>query len=206
MSDTQNEIKAASDRVHQDKTDPAAWRDLATAYFHADRNGEAVPCYRQWAKIQPNSTEAHLNLAAALVKMGDRPGARKELLTCIQLHPGHEEASSILQQIGGPEAEPSLIAAGAQPFPNSISPSSAAEPPDPLTLDEIGLGPYTAGNLKRARRTFWCVQAVLMALTVGMIALVCSNPNFLGDPLQSASMIGFFPLLAGIYYQFGRLK
>lgn len=56
------------------------------------RPGDAIPHLRETLRLRPNLPEAHVNLGAALSKLGEFAAAEKEYRTALSLHPGDADA------------------------------------------------------------------------------------------------------------------
>ena len=78
-----------------------AYNTLGVLFAQADRLNCAVPAFHTALKLEPQNWEVHYNLALALVKTGDRIGAKRELQAAIQQKPdsvsSHFALGSLLQ-------------------------------------------------------------------------------------------------------------
>src|SRR6266851_3467529 len=78
-----------------------AYNTLGVLFAQADRLNCAVPAFHTALKLEPHNWEVHYNLALALVKTGDRIGAKRELQAAIQQKPdsvsSHFALGSLLQ-------------------------------------------------------------------------------------------------------------
>jgi tetratricopeptide (TPR) repeat protein len=71
----------------RDHPTAGAYNTLGVLYAQGDRLNCAVPAFQAALKLEGQNWEAHYNLALALIKTGDRCGAKKELQAAIQQKP-----------------------------------------------------------------------------------------------------------------------
>ena len=78
-----------------------AYNTLGVLFAQADSLNCAVPAFRSALKLEPQNWEAHYNLALALLKTGDRAGAKQELEAAVRYKPdsvsSHFALGSLLQ-------------------------------------------------------------------------------------------------------------
>src|SRR6266446_9541075 len=79
-------IAALIEGIHDHPT-AGAYNTLGVLYGQNDRSSCAILAFRAALKLESQNWEAHYNLALALLKTGDRSGAKKELQTAIQQKP-----------------------------------------------------------------------------------------------------------------------
>jgi tetratricopeptide (TPR) repeat protein len=76
---------------------------LGFVYYKKDLNSEALRIFRQLAQDHPQSSTFHLHLAMALLKQGDKQGARDEATKATQSAVSPDEKSKVtafMNQIG----------------------------------------------------------------------------------------------------------
>src|SRR6266436_3259072 len=79
-------IAALIEGIHDHPT-AGAYNTLGVLYGQNDRSSCAILAFRAALKLESQNWEAHYNLALALLKTGDRTGAKKELQAAIQQKP-----------------------------------------------------------------------------------------------------------------------
>jgi tetratricopeptide (TPR) repeat protein len=74
--------------------------NLALIYMQKEDPQKAIEGFENVLRLDPNYISAHLNLAKIYVRLGNRNAARDHLGKLLRLAPGHQEAVSLLHQIG----------------------------------------------------------------------------------------------------------
>jgi tetratricopeptide (TPR) repeat protein len=87
LDQEQSEKVAALLESIRDHPTAGAYNTLGVLYAQSDRLNCAVPAFQAALKLEGQNWEAHYNLALALIKTGDRSGAKKELQAAIQQKP-----------------------------------------------------------------------------------------------------------------------
>jgi tetratricopeptide (TPR) repeat protein len=80
------------DILQREPANARAWFVLGVLYQDRQRAADAVPCFRQATRFQPDDARGHLHLANALLQLGKLGDAREPYLRCLRLQPDHVEA------------------------------------------------------------------------------------------------------------------
>jgi tetratricopeptide (TPR) repeat protein len=83
----QSDKTAALMESVQDHPTAGAYNTLGVLFAQTDRLDCAVPAFQDALKLENQNWEAHYNLALALLKTGDRTGAKRELQAAVQYKP-----------------------------------------------------------------------------------------------------------------------
>ncbi len=78
---------------------PEALNNLGILYVRTQRVDDAVSLFQQCMKIAPEFDKAYLSLARVYAIEGEREKARDVLARLLVQHPGHEQATQMLQQL-----------------------------------------------------------------------------------------------------------
>jgi tetratricopeptide (TPR) repeat protein len=103
---------------------PTPHRAAAAAAEALDEPALAAECYKALLLLAPIDTaELHLKLAAALKKMGDLPGAKREALLALEETPRYRAAHKLLLEIA---ADPKSNPVPKGPVPAATTPPEAS--------------------------------------------------------------------------------
>ncbi|MFQ5840370.1 MAG: tetratricopeptide repeat protein [Candidatus Methylomirabilales bacterium] len=96
------------DRAIRDGRDPsrlkAAWNNKGLCYFYRRRFPEAIECFNEAIKHDPNLKQAWLNKAFSLREVGDTAGALRCVRRAIEIDPRYQEARELLGRLRAIEA------------------------------------------------------------------------------------------------------
>ena len=109
---------------------PEVVNNEGVAASRRGRDGTAL--FREAIAADPRDADYHFNLAIALRKHNDIPGAISELQTDLRLHPQDTEAQSFLGSLEKPAP-----ASTPPPAPTPSTPAQAAEAEESLPLERI---------------------------------------------------------------------
>ncbi|HTV03857.1 MAG TPA: tetratricopeptide repeat protein [Acidobacteriaceae bacterium] len=109
---------------------PEVVNNEGVAASRRGRDGTAL--FREAIAADPRDADYHFNLAIALRKHNDIPGAISELQTDLRLHPQDTEAQSFLGSLEKPAP-----ASTPAPAPTPSTPAQAAEAEESLPLERI---------------------------------------------------------------------
>src|SRR5207244_12113584 len=84
-------------RLAADSADPQT--TPATLMLEKGNNSGAIEHYREALRLQPNSPQAHYNLAVGLVRNGELDAAIPELRVALQLDPAYPDAEPLLRDL-----------------------------------------------------------------------------------------------------------
>lgn len=86
----------------RDEGEADARLNVGRILFLQGRPQEAVEAYRAALKLDHKFSLAYLNMAEAMIQLGDRAGAAEALRTLLQFDRYNAEAAELLQKLGGP--------------------------------------------------------------------------------------------------------
>jgi len=78
---------------------PEALNNLGVLYLVTQRRDQAVASFEQCIRVAPSFDQAYLNLARVYALEGARDRARGVLLDLLKQHPGHPQATQMLEQL-----------------------------------------------------------------------------------------------------------
>jgi tetratricopeptide (TPR) repeat protein/peroxiredoxin len=78
---------------------PEALNNLGVLYLVTERRDQAVASFEHCIRVAPGFDQAYLNLARVYALEGARDKARALLLDLLKLHPDHEPAKQLLEQL-----------------------------------------------------------------------------------------------------------
>jgi len=78
------------------------WLNYGVLLGEQFRFEDARRCLEKAVVLDPSNANAHLNLAAALLRLNDAEGARRSLAEAVRLDPANEQAQAELERLGGP--------------------------------------------------------------------------------------------------------
>jgi tetratricopeptide (TPR) repeat protein len=81
-------------------TDPSVLRRQSSLLLRADRPSEAIPLLRQLLGAHPDNLSLHNDLALALLRSGDRPGARDAARRTLTAFPYDQYSLALLGTLG----------------------------------------------------------------------------------------------------------
>ena len=73
--------------------------NLGVLYLVTQRRDQAVASFEQCIRVAPAFDQAYLNLARVYALEGARDKARGVLLDLLKQHPGHPQATQMLEQL-----------------------------------------------------------------------------------------------------------
>src|SRR5581483_6039683 len=85
--------------LHSRPDYPEALNNLGILYVRTQRVDDAVSLFQQCMTIAPEFDKAYLSLARVYAIEGEREKARNVLAQLLVQHPGHEQATQMLQQL-----------------------------------------------------------------------------------------------------------
>jgi tetratricopeptide (TPR) repeat protein len=127
---------------------PEVVNNEGVAASRRDRDGTAL--FRQAIAADPRDADYHFNLAIALRKHNDIPGAIREIQTDLKLHPQDSEAQSFLASLQNPAPTPAPtpVPAAASPAQDSPAQDSTPSPAQSAETSEESL------PLERIKRSY----------------------------------------------------
>ncbi len=78
---------------------PEALNNLGVLYLVTQRRDQAVASFEQCIRVAPSFDQSYLNLARVFALEGARDKARSVLLDLLKQHPGHPQATQLLEQL-----------------------------------------------------------------------------------------------------------
>jgi tetratricopeptide (TPR) repeat protein len=78
---------------------PEALNNLGVLYLVTQRRDQAVASFEQCIRVTPSFDQSYLNLARVYALEGARDQARGVLLDLLKQHPGHPQATQLLEQL-----------------------------------------------------------------------------------------------------------
>ena len=78
---------------------PEALNNLGVLYLVTERRDQAIASFEQCIRVAPGFDQAYLNLARVYALEGARDKARGVVLGLLKLHPDHEQAKQMLEQL-----------------------------------------------------------------------------------------------------------
>jgi Flp pilus assembly protein TadD len=100
--DSERALRAFNEGLKRLPGSALIWLNTGVYLGELDRLVEAQRCLERSIRIDPKNPNAHANLAAALLELGDRDGARRALAEAVRLDPGNQELQIEMDRLGGP--------------------------------------------------------------------------------------------------------
>jgi Tfp pilus assembly protein PilF/peroxiredoxin len=79
---------------------PEALNNLGVLYMRTNREEQAVQTFEQCIRVAPAFDQSYLNLARVYALQNDPAKARGVLLALLKQHPGHAQATALMQELG----------------------------------------------------------------------------------------------------------
>ena len=98
-ADLQTALDAYQHVVDVDPRSSNALNNLGNLYYQTNDLAHCRELYERLLRYDPKSLEAHYNLAAVLVRQGDRQGATAQLAQALELKPDFAPALQLLTQL-----------------------------------------------------------------------------------------------------------
>ena len=79
---------------------PEALNNLGVLYMRTNREQQAVQTFEQCIRVAPSFDQSYLNLARVYALQNDPAKARGVLLALLKQHPGDEQATALMKELG----------------------------------------------------------------------------------------------------------